>query len=387
MKPVSTRLLAYELYFPLAAFAAVSALLVSLRLIEWSAVPAGNLAAVHWHAHEMLFGPFAIGFAGVMLTALPRWTGGAPPRPLVLVLLALPWIAARFAFAAGGADRAALLLSPVAILGLAGYAAFRILAARDARDYGLVALLALFAAADAVFLLHDESLGLRLGFAAAAMIATIMSGRVAPALTRHLAGKHGRTQAAPTPRALETGALVAMLAALAAWSLAPDARATAPLLALAAVALAVRAATWAPGSTLAHPPFLALHVGHLFLPLGLAFQAGAIALADPRLTDAALHAWGTGVFGLMCAAVQASQIRRWSGRALEPSPLADLVMFALGLAVVLRLAALVVQPTRAIAAAAGLAWIIGWVLMLALIARSPRPAAEDETAAPTSDAA
>ncbi|MER2605231.1 MAG: hypothetical protein ABTQ29_05335, partial [Siculibacillus sp.] len=62
-------------------------------------------------------------------------------------------------------------------------------------------------------------------------------------------------------------------------------------------------------------------------------------------------------------------------------------MFALGLAVVLRLAALVVQPTRAIAAAAGLAWIIGWVLMLALIARSPRPAAEDETAAPTSDAA
>lgn len=53
-----------------------------------------------WHGHELLYGFGMAAVAGFLLTAVPEFTGAAPPRPGVLAALAGLWLAARVAYAA-----------------------------------------------------------------------------------------------------------------------------------------------------------------------------------------------------------------------------------------------------------------------------------------------
>ena len=378
MKPLDTRLAPYEVFFPLAALGTIASIVLTLFALDGTWTPPAGLGAVDWHAHEMLFGHFPAAFAGVMLTALPRWTKGPSMAPLLVVALATLFLAARVAWILTP-SATSLWLSPTYVLALALYAGLRIVAAGDRRDLGLLALLGLFAAADALFLIGaargDTAPALRLGLAVTALVAMVMGGRIAPALTRHLAEKRGRPQAAPTPRAFEITVFAASVPALAAWVLAPDARASAFLLAGAALLHVARLATWKGWSTLDRPPFLALHLGYAFLPLGLALQAVAARTGDPRFADLGVHAWGTGTLGLMCAAIMTSVVRRYSGKALAVSRLADFLVAALFLAATLRLAAGLLDLSRPLLHTSATAWVLAYATLLMLVARDRRPPA------------
>lgn len=378
MKPLDTRLAPYELFFPLAALATIAAMALTLLALDGRFAPPAGLALVDWHAHEMLFGHFPAAFAGVMLTALPRWTKGPSMAPILVVALAALYLAARLAWIVAPTP-ALLWLSPLYVAALTIYAGVRILAAGDRRDLGLLALLAVFAVADGLFLVTaqhgDAAPALRLGLAATVLVATIMGGRIAPALTRHLADKRGHPQAAPTPLPLEIAVFVVTPVALAGWVFAPLAGATAALLGLAGLLHLARLATWKGGSTWDRPPFLALHLGYAFLPLGLAALAAGILADRIDLADIGAHAFGAGTLGLMCAAIMTSVVRRYSGRALTVSRLADALVVALFAAAALRLSAGALGLPRGLLDASAGAWILAYATLLVLVARDRRLAA------------
>ena len=381
MKPLDTRLAAYEVFFPLAALGSIAAVLLTLLALDDHWTPPAGLSLFDWHAHEMLFGHFPTAFAGVMLTALPRWTGRPSMPPAGVVALGLAFLTARLAFLIAP-DPRWLWASPLALAALALHAGWRILAAGDRRDRGLIALLATLAAADALFLLTvpagDASLALRLAFAAALSIAMVMGGRIAPALTRHLAAMRRRQEAAPTPHTLEVAVFAVSVPALALWTVAPTAIVTAVALGLAAVLHLARLATWQGWSAADRPPFLALHLGYAFLPLGLTIMAVAIARDDVGLVDAAAHAWGVGTFGVMCAAIMTSVVRRYSGRALTVSRLADVIVGLLLLAAGLRFAAGLIALAAPLVLAAAAVWIAAYGALLVLVAHDRRlPAASE----------
>jgi len=375
MKPLDTRLAPYEVFFPLAALGTIAAIALTLVALDGRWTPPAGLSVVDWHAHEMLFGHVPTAFAGVMLTALPRWTRGPSLAPATVVGLAALFLAARLAFLAAPSP---LLLwaSPLAIATLAATAGRRILAAGDRRDLGLVAVVAGLAIADGLFLVDgrdgDTGRALRLGFAAALVIATVMGGRIAPALTRHLAAQRGAPEAPPTPRPLELAVFAVSLPALAAWVWAPLTKPTAALLGLAALLHLARLASWKGWSTLDRPPFLALHLGYAFLPLGLAALALGIVTGDIDLADVAAHAFGAGTFGLMCAAILTSVVRRYSGRALMVSRLADALVGLLLVAAMARIAAGLLGLSPALLRLAVGAWIAAYLALLALMARVRR---------------
>ena len=381
MKPLATRLAAYEVFFPLAAAGSIATIALTLFALTGRWIPPAGLSAIDWHAHEMLFGHFPTAFAGVMLTALPRWTKGPSPAPATVVGLAALFVAARLAFLFAS-NPIWLWASPLALAALTTHAGSRIVAAGDRRDFGLVALLAGLAVADATFLVTspsgDASLALRAAFAAAVTVAMVMGGRIAPALTRHLADMRGEPQASPTPHGFEIAVFAISLPALAAWAFAPRATTTAVALALAALVHLARLATWKGWSTVDRPPFLALHLGYAFLPLGFATMALAILRDDIDLVDVAAHAWGAGTLGLMCAAIMTSVVRRYSGKALTVSRLADALVAALLVAAFARLAAGFLGLPLGLLHASAAAWIAAYATLLALVARDRRlPAPPD----------
>ena len=387
MKPLATRLAPYEIFFPLAALGSIAAIGLTMLALEGRWMPPAGLSLFDWHAHEMLFGHFPTAFAGVMLTALPRWTRRPSMPPAMVVTLAFLFLAARFAYLVAP-NPVWLWLSPLALAALTAYAGFRIVSAGDRRDYGLLALLAALTTADALFLVTlpsgDASLALRLALASAVLIAMVMGGRIAPALTRHLATQRGRPEAPPTPRRFEALVFAASIPALAAWVAAPRTSLTAVALGLAAVLHAARLATWRGWSTADRPPFLALHLGYAFLPLGLATLAAAILRDDPALVDVATHAFGAGTFGLMCAAIMTSVVRRYSGKALMVSRLADALVVALFAAVALRLSAGLLDLPKGLLHASATAWALAYAMMLVMVARdrrlaAPAPGAEGQT--------
>lgn len=382
MRPPHARLRPYRLFFPLAALGGSAAALVVVLDRLGGGFGLG-LGASLVHAHEMLHGHFLAAFLGVMLTALPRWTGAAPIRPPVLLLLAAGWCAARIAV-----PLTASIAVPLAPLGLALSAAVTAAAALgaaavifghgDKRDRIVPLLLGVLAAADLALLagILSPEAAMRLALSGALGVATLMAGRIAPALTRHLALSRGVTLDATAPAALERLVGLATAAALVGFVFAPG-RVAAGLLVVAALVHVARIACWHGTTTLARPSIAAIHVGALFLPIGFLLAALGMVLDDARFADAALHAFGSGVLGLMCGAVQASVLRSHDGRALGIDRSSDLAAGLLLAATAVRLAApFLAEPAQA-AALAGLFWLAAQALLVVAVARGIAAGARD----------
>ena len=365
MRPPPSPLPPWRLFFPLAAMSGIAVVVVTVLARDGLAAAPPSWSLARWHAHEMLFGHVAAAFAGVLLTALPRWTGCPPIAPSTTLALAALWLAARLACTLGP-DGVAPLASPAFLLALALVAGRPIWAARDTRDAPLLALLVTLAAADTLLLAdpHGETgaLALRLGLSAMIAVAAVMGGRVAPALTRHLALTRGVDLPVAPPRAVEIATAATTLAALALWTFAAPALPTTLALALAAASHAIRLLWWKGWTTPRRPSILALHLGYAFVPLGLALLAAETAAPSPSLADAARHAFGVGVFGVMCLAVQTSVVRRHTGRPLVADRPADLATMVLAFAALARFGAAIWLDESMLKASA-----LGWALAAALL--------------------
>lgn len=341
-----------------------------------------------WHRHEMLFGFVGAAIAGYLLTAIPNWSGKLPVAGRSLVALFALWLLGRVlnltsAWAGGGT---AMVVDVGFCYVLAGFLLREIFGTRK-RNLPMAILLMLFGAANLVD--HLEALGwwpdgalppgigVRAGIALVVVLISVVGGKLTPSFTRNLIIKRklgGKRFGQPDR--FDRAVIAATALGMAVWALAPDHWLTACALGAVAALQLARLLRWRGWKVRDDPIVVILHLGYLWIPLGLAILALSDLLGGLPLS-AAVHALTAGAMATMILAVMTRTILGQTGRAPNAS---TGTVWAYGLVIVgaaVRVAAPVL-PLRydhvLIGAAllwgagfAAFAWVYGRVLFAARI--------------------
>ena len=306
--------------------------------------PGGPFAGTAWHAHEMIFGYLAAVMAGFVLTAVPNWTGRLPLSGAPLGVLFALWLAGRLAVSIDIDPMAALLIDLAFPLTLCAAVWREVAAGRNWRNAPVAVLLTLFAAAN--LLHHLEAMeiaaggiAVRLALSVAALMMTLIGGRVVPSFTRNWLVKQGIARLPASFGRLDKAAMIVVAAAAAAWILAPAHPATGVVMAAAGGLLFARLSRWRGASTWREPIVLILHLGYLwlsgaFILLGLSILWPAIVPAS-----AGLHALTAGAIGTMTLAVMTRASLGHTGHAIATDRTTLAIYSAVTAGAVLRVAA------------------------------------------------
>jgi uncharacterized protein involved in response to NO len=319
---------------------------------------------VAWHVHEMLFGFVVAAIAGFLLTAIPNWTGRMPLQGLPLALLVVIWLAGRLAVY--GSERigvgiaAALDLAFLALL--LGVVLREILAGRNWRNLPMpVVLLGLLVAnalthADAAGIAATGPLGQRLGIGIVVLLISLVGGRIIPSFTLNWLKKRGETSLPARFDGLDRVALGLLAAALAAWVLVPESHVAGAAMVGAGLAALIRVVRWRGHLTLVEPLVWSLHLGYVWVPIGLLLTGFSAFLPDvPEI--AGLHALTAGAMGGMTLAVMTRATLGHTGRPLIADRWTAAAYLLVAAAAALRVAApFSVDGYLALLWAAGLAW-------------------------------
>jgi len=325
-----------------------------------------------WHRHEMLFGYFGAVVAGFLLTAIPNWTGRTPIGGTKLSLLVILWICARLSALFGG------VIGPVAgasfdlafFLMLSALAAKEIVAAKNRNlPIPVVVLILAIAStidhAEARGLMSGDGLGWRLAVGMLVVLVAVIGGRIIPTFTRNWLNR--QKYPAPLPAAtdkLDLATVFITLAALLAWAIAPEWKASGVALLSAGALNLVRLARWSGRYTFSDPLLSVLHVAFAWLPVGLALL-GASVVTDEIPRSSALHALGVGALGLMTVAVMTRATLGHTGRALKADGATIAAYVCLLLGALVRTSASLIGPWyQAAINTATTLWIASFVLFV-----------------------
>lgn len=329
-----------------------------------------------WHLHEMLFGFAAAGFAGYTLTAMASWTGGRLPGPPAIAVLAGLWVLARLV-AFGALGQEAWMVLPAGqgfTLWLAFLLGREAWATRVPRGIVQAGFALLLVGLQARTLLGETGfVPPVLGFA---LLLSAVGGRMVASFTRnrlaHHPGEEARFRFAARCGAVGTICIAAALGAevwLGGWTWQAGA-----LLLVAAGAETLRLAAWQDRAVRREGLLAMLHLGYLWLPLGLGLMGALyLDLIDGFAPDL-LHALTAGAIACLIWAVAARAEARRADR-LRASWMSLLGFAFLWLSALAR----VVQEMLPLAATLSpWLWCLAWTLFLAAHMRtwrgpSPRP--------------
>jgi uncharacterized protein involved in response to NO len=210
----------------------------------------------------------------------------------------------------------------------------------------------------------NSLLGLRLGTAVIIVLIGLVGGRIIPSFTRNwLVKRNSATLPAAFGR-FDMATVAATTVALVWWASMPDSAAVAPLMAVAAAANLVRVARWQGHRTFTEPLVWVLHVGFLWVPIGLGLMAISPFLRDIA-PSTAFHAFTGGAIATMILAVSTRATLGHTGRELRADRRTTLIY---GLAVVSALAriaaGLSADAYLPLLALAGAAWFAAFALFL-----------------------
>lgn len=339
--------------------------------------PAGPLAGIAWHAHEMIHGFTVAIIAGFLLTAVTNWTGRETAVGGGLWALALLWLAGRAALLAVPGPIASvidLLFLPALAVAIGR----PILRAGNLRNAAFpLLLLALWTTNLAA---HLDAHGVLPGAATAAhrvavhliaVIILVVTGRIIPGFTRNATG----VATIRNVRALDWTATLAT-AALALLQLATAPALQAIVAGVAAVSVLGRAWFWGARHTLREPLLWVLHAGHAFVGIGLALEALEPLVGFAR--SISLHAITVGGIGALTIGMMARVALGHSGRPLRVRPVIGLAFGAVILAALARVLGPLFLPSSFItwmwtAAVLWAAAFAAYVVVYAPILARPRP--------------
>lgn len=369
-------------FFLAAATWACAALLLWLASLAHGLPLPSAMAPMAWHAHEMLFGFAMASVGGFMLTAIPNWTGRLPLSGWPLAALVGLWLVGRLATLTSAWTGAV----PGAVLDLAFPAALlavvlrEVAAGRNWRNLPVCAGAAVLLTAN--LLTHLEPLGLadttglgqRLGIGTLAMLVGLIGGRIVPSFTTNALRREGGTRLPATFGPFDKVVLAASLVAIVVWVAVPEQAVTGILLVLAGLGHGVRLARWHPLATRGEPLLWVLHLGYAWLALGLVLL-GADALRGTYGQH--LHALTAGCFATMILAVMTRATLGHTGRELTANRATMVAYLLVSLGALARVAAHAFPAVYLpMVTTAGLAWLMGFVLFLAIygpMLLRPRP--------------
>jgi uncharacterized protein involved in response to NO len=337
---------------------------------EWQ-VPTA-FAPVDWHVHEMLYGYVPAIIGGVLLTAIPNWTGRLPLRGGALAALVVAWLAGRVAVGtsavtgpvvAAAVDCGFLLLLILAV-------SREVIAGRNWKNLAPVGLVTVFFVGDVVFHIEagwagSAAVGARIGVAAAVLLVALIGGRVIPSFTRNWLARENPGRL-PVPLGRLDGAVLAVsVVALAVWVALPERVFTGGLMLAAGAAHAVRLARWAGDRTLRSPLTLVLHVAYGFIPVGFGLLGWSGLDPEAIPMSAGIHAWTVGALGMMTVAMMTRVSLGHTGRALSAGLLTLVIYVAVGIAALVRVLA-AFEPGWSVGLlwVAGSAWVVAFVLFI-----------------------
>lgn len=329
-----------------------------------------------WHRHEMLFGFVGAIIGGFLLTAVPNWTGRLPIAGWPLGGLFALWGTARIAVLFSG-----IVTVPVAaIFDVGFFVVLALLAAREVleannRNIPVVGMILFFGLADAVDYLAITGtiplpdLGWQIALSIVLLLISLIGGRIIPSFTRNWLSKRGvRTGLPSQADKFDLFVIGATAFALLAWLSGP---ATAPIgaILIAAAALQfVRWLRWRGYRTFADPLVLILHVGYVWLPIGLALLGLSLMGMVPR--SAAIHALTAGAMTTMILAVMTRASLGHTARQLKANAATVVLYILVTAGALLRVcASLRLIDYNFGIEVAGLVW--GGALLLFLIAYAP----------------
>jgi uncharacterized protein involved in response to NO len=356
-------------FFLLAAGFAVFAMPAWVLTLFTDVHVGGSAGAMHWHAHEMLFGFTIAVVAGFLLTAVARWTSRETASGPLLGVLAAVWLAGRLAVLTESALPGWLVSAiDLAFLPMVAVVLARpIIASRNRRNYAFIGIVVALWALDLAGHLEGFGIvdgwrreGVLIGVDLVVLVIVVVTGRVVPMFTRNATGD---ATIAGSPR-LERVAIAAMLLLLASELLG----APRPLVALAAgaaaVATAIRTRRWGLVPALRDPMLWVLHVGHLWVPVGLGLRVAAELGAVTPV--AATHALTAGAIGTLTLGMMVRVGLGHTGRSITASRLMAWAFAAIVAAAIVRVGAAVALPQwyRGSLVVAGALWTLAFAIYL-----------------------
>lgn len=349
-------------FFLLASLHGAVVVLLWVLALRGVWAPGGEGGPQLWHAHEMVFGFASAVIAGFLLTAVGNWTGRETATGPLLAALAALWLLGRIVTAFERHLPALATAVDLAFLpALALVLARPLLAAKNRRNFVMLAVLASLWGAE---LWTHFGGSLRGGTRAGALLAVdvvvvllvIISGRVIPMFTRN-ATRDEAVRNLPVLDALSILAVVLVFAADAAGV--SDER-TRVVAAVAAALLVARSRSWGLLRAAKAPLLWILHVGHGFIPVGLALRAAGGSVPPSVGT----HALTVGAIGCLTLGMMARVALGHTGRLLEPSRTVVLAFVLMLGAALARTLGVLVAPAHhgTWIAAAGLLWALAFGL-------------------------
>ncbi|MHA6334056.1 NnrS family protein [Qipengyuania sp. CAU 1752] len=360
-------------FFLLGACWAIAALLIWLSSLATGTAQLGQLDALSWHRHEMLFGFVGAIVAGFILTAIPNWTGRLPVAGMPLAGLVAWWALGRaIHFAPLEAHWSVFAIVDASFyFGLAGIAAREVVKAGN-RNLPVVILIAVLGVADFLDLAGaagaiDRAFGSRLGIGLVVMMISLIGGRIVPSFTRNWLQKVGAMQPFPgQPTQFDRLVLIVTAVAMLSWVFALSSEWVGGALIVAALFQLIRLVRWQGWRCFSDRLVLILHLGYLWLPFGLAMLA-ATELGAPISPTTGLHALTAGAMGTMILAVMTRATLGHTGRALEAGIGTHLIYAAILTAAGLRVAAgLGLADTMSMLWLSGGFWIAAFGLFVGL---------------------
>ncbi len=334
--------------------------------LGWWPSPDPRLPLWALHAHEMLFGFAGALVCGVLLTAMPSWTGAAEIRGAPLRLLAALWLLGRVCFLfQRGLPAPLVTLGDGALLPVLGLLlAISVRGARKRLFAWTTLPLGAFAPANFLYYagVRTGSTGeieraLALAVDALMFLFTLYGGLFVPAFTRRWLRARG-IDSKPLSPAVEAATAAAMLAFALADVLHAPPRWVTVTAGAAALIHAWRWARWRGWRAFRDPILRCVHLGYLWLIASFLLRACAGTRAAWQ--DAAIHAFTIGAYSTLKLGLMTRVALKHTGRPVRADRAMRFAYVLLPIAALARIGFALAHGPEWLVGAAALLWALAF---------------------------